>query len=59
MPLIFGFAPVVNTLTTMATSGTLGAVSIYFLGSLAVVIVGAVTVLIFAPKPKPHAAPAK
>ncbi len=59
MPLIFGFAPVVNTLTTMATSGTLTAVSTYFLCSLAVVIAGAVTVLIFAPKPKPHAAPAK
>lgn len=59
MPLIFGFAPVVNTLTTMATSGTISNVSIPFVCSLAIVITGAVTVLIFAPKPKPHAAPAK
>jgi hypothetical protein len=59
MPLIFGFAPVVNTFTTMATSGTISSVSIPFMCSLAVVIAGAVTVLIFAPKPKPHAAPAK
>jgi hypothetical protein len=59
MPLIFGFAPVVNTLTTMATAGTMTAVSVPFMCSLAVVITGAVTVLIFAPKPKPHAAPAK
>lgn len=59
MPLIFGFAPVVNTLTTMATSGTISDVSIPFVCSLAIVIAGAVTVLIFAPKPKPHAAPAK
>lgn len=59
MPLIFGFAPVVNTLTTMATAGTMSAVSVPFICSLGVVITGAVTVLIFAPKPKPHAAPAK
>lgn len=59
MPLIFGFAPVVNTLTTMATAGTMSAVSVPFICSLAIVITGAVTVLIFAPKPKPHAAPAK
>jgi len=59
MPLIFGFAPVVNTLTTMITSGTIQQGNFFFLASLAVVIAGAVTVLIFAPKPKPHAAPAK
>jgi hypothetical protein len=59
MPLIFGFAPVVNTLTTMITSGTLQQGNLLFFASLAVVIAGAVTVLIFAPKPKPHAAPAK
>jgi len=59
MPLIFGFDPVVNTLTTMITSGTIQQGNFFFLASLAVVIAGAVTVLIFAPKPKPHAAPAK
>jgi hypothetical protein len=59
MPLIFGFAPVVNTFLTMALSNAFGQVSVYFLISLAVVIGGAVTVLIFAPRGQPHAPPPK
>ena len=53
MPLVFGFAPVMNTITTLTENGTWGEVDVYFVGSLAVVIAGAVTVLVFAPKPGP------
>lgn len=61
MPLVFGFAPVVNTLTETVSKNLLGEVSFYFLGSLAMVIVGAIIVLVFAPrgaKPKPANEPA-
>jgi hypothetical protein len=50
MPLVFGCAPVVNTFTTMATEGTFGLIPPQFLGSLVLVVIGAVTVLLFAPK---------
>lgn len=56
MPLVFGFAPVVNTLTETVSKNLLGDVSFFFIGSLAMVIVGAIIVLVFAPrgsKPKP------
>lgn len=55
MPLVFGFAPVVNTLTETFSKSLMDQVSIYFLGSLAMVIVGAVMVLVFAPRAKPPA----
>ena len=61
MPLIFGFAPVINTLTETVSKNLVGQVSAYFLFSLAMVIVGAAMVLIFAPKgkkPKPANEPA-
>ena len=57
MPLVFGFAPVVNTLTTMVTDNLFGRMSPYFFASLAMVILGAVMVLIFAPRGKPPAKP--
>jgi hypothetical protein len=56
MPLVFGGAPVINTLTTVATQGTYQQIPWLFYISLLMVIVGAVTVLVFAPragKPKP------
>lgn len=56
MPLVFGFAPVINTLTETISKNLLGSVSGYFMASLAMVIVGAVMVLVFAPRgpaPKP------
>jgi cation transport ATPase len=56
MPLIFGFAPVVNTIVTMLLSNSFGQTNVYFLLSLAIVIGGAVTVLIFAPRSAPHGA---
>ncbi len=57
MPLIFGFAPVINTFISVSEAGTWNLVSVYFWISLGVVIAGAVTVLINAPRPKPKPAP--
>ncbi|GIX01014.1 MAG: hypothetical protein KatS3mg111_4346 [Pirellulaceae bacterium] len=53
MPLIFGFAPVVNTSISLTLSGAWGLVAWPFWLCLATVIVGAVTVLITAPRAKP------
>ena len=56
MPLIFGFAPVINTLTETFSANLFGQITNYFIISLAMVIIGAAMVLIFAPKghkPKP------
>lgn len=50
MPLVFGGAPVVNTMTTVFAEGTIGEVSMMFYGCLALVIIGAVMVLVFAPR---------
>jgi hypothetical protein len=62
MPLVFGGALVVNTLVTVGlavSNGTLkGSVSPLFFAGLIVVIAGAATVLVFAPKSAPHPAPA-
>jgi hypothetical protein len=58
MPLVFGGAPVVNTLTTMLTKGNFNAVNPVFYAGLIIVAVGAVTVLIFAPKGGHKPAPA-
>lgn len=57
MPLVFGFAPVINTLTSLVVGGSLNKVSSYFIGSLIFGIAGAVTVLVFAPKAKPNGSP--
>ncbi|MCE9603900.1 MAG: hypothetical protein K8U03_03255 [Planctomycetia bacterium] len=62
MPLVFGVAPVVNTLVTIGpglANGTIGAISPLFFAGLIIVIAGAATVLIFAPKSGPHPLPAK
>ena len=61
MPLVFGGAPVVNTLTTILTTGSLASVSPIFFAGLIIVVVGAVTVLVFPPKggqKRVHVAPA-
>lgn len=55
MPLVFGGAPVVNTLFTTFTSGLWGQVSSFFLAGLILVIAGAAMVLVFAPKSPPPA----
>jgi hypothetical protein len=53
MPLVFGGAPVVNTLMTIATRGAYDSISPLFYGSLVLVIVGAVLALVFAPRHGP------
>ena len=50
MPLVFGFAPVVNTFISLTEAGAWAKVQPMFWVSLAVVIVGAITVLTKAPK---------
>jgi hypothetical protein len=59
MPLVFGLAPVINTFTTIISSQiSLASASPLFYAGLIIVAVGAVTVLVFAPKPgKPAAKP--
>lgn len=60
MPLVFGGAPVINTFTSMLQSyfdtGIAGRPDVTFITSLALVIAGAATVLIFAPR-APKSAP--
>ncbi len=58
MPLVFGCAPVMNTFTTIVSEGTYHLISLPFIVSLCMVILGAVMVLVFAPRhapPKPAA----
>ena len=50
MPLVFGGAPVVNTFITIIHEGTLGQVSVLFYTGLVMVVAGAVSVLVFAPR---------
>ena len=57
MPLVFGGAPVVNTFISIMTAKELTAISPLFYAGLIIVVAGAVSVLIFAPRGKPHAAP--
>ncbi len=59
MPLVFGFAPLINTFITVAEEGTSTNLSPLFFGSLLLAIAGAVTVLLFAPKSHPPAGGAK
>lgn len=57
MPLVFGFAPVVNTFYEITTKNLFGQVSTFFFASLAMVIGGAVLVLILAPRNKTKVTP--
>jgi hypothetical protein len=59
MPLVFGGAPVVGTMISLAMTAGSGRPSPYFFAGLIAVAVGAVTVLVFAPKPHPAPAPSK
>ena len=56
MPLVFGGAPVINTFVSLIQTGNFELHPFFYAG-LIVVAAGAVTVLIFAPKSAPHAAP--
>jgi hypothetical protein len=55
MPLIFGLAPILNTITTLTENNSWGRIDVTFLAALFVTITGAVTVLVTAPKPAPAA----
>jgi hypothetical protein len=57
MPLVFGFAPVINTLTSIVEKGKFESLNAMFAGSLLLGILGAVTVLLTAPKAAPHGKP--
>lgn len=57
MPLVFGGAPVVNSFLTIYLAKKMKEVGPVFLAGLLMVVMGAVTVLMFAPKGVPHAAP--
>lgn len=60
MPLVFGGVPIVNTLFELIRQNQWGLVQGMFFVSMAMVIAGAVTVLLTAPRAAPHAAePAK
>jgi len=61
MPLVFGGAPVVNTAISIIQASAYEQVGALFFVGLALVIAGAATVLVFAPKgaPKPAGAPVK
>ncbi len=59
MPVVFGCAPVINTLTTLALHETpLASISPFFLAGMLVVAVGAATVLAFGPRGHAPAKPA-
>lgn len=51
MPIVFGCAPVVSTLTTMFINNTFNKMSPFFAAGLILVAAGAVTILITAPRP--------
>jgi MFS family permease len=57
MPLIFGCAPVINSFVEIVGQSLFGQISPLFYAVLIIVIVGAVVVLIFAPKGAPHGPP--
>ena len=54
MPLVFGGAPVVNTLLTATLNKAFDQLKAPFLAGLLLVITGAVTVLVFKPQPQPQ-----
>lgn len=59
MPVVFGCAPVINTLTTLGLSHTpTSAVNPFFLAGILIVGVGAATVLVFGPRGHAPAKPA-
>ncbi len=58
MPLVFGGAPVVNTLLTALMNKAFDQLKAPFLAGLILVVLGAVTVLVFKPQPPAHTPPA-
>ncbi|NDC54057.1 MAG: hypothetical protein EBZ74_07115 [Planctomycetia bacterium] len=58
MPLVFGGAPIVNTLLTAFMNKAFDQLKAPFLAGLILVVLGAVTVLVCKPQPQAHAAAA-
>jgi hypothetical protein len=60
MPIVFGFAPVISTFTTMYMNNLLGKISPFFAAGLILIVAGAITVLFTAPKPpRKHPSPSE
>ena len=59
MPIVFGCAPIVSTFFSMYLNKNLSQISPFFAAGLLLVAVGAVTILVSAPKPKPASHGAK
>ena len=57
MPLVFGGAPIVNTMIGIVEEGLGDGVGTMFIVSLTIVILGAITTLVCAPKPSPKGPP--
>jgi len=55
MPLVFGGAPVINTLVVLTRTGMVNQIGPLFIAGLILVAAGAVTVLLFAPRAPAHA----
>jgi hypothetical protein len=53
MPMVFGFAPMISTLTAMYFNKTFNQMSPFFAAGLILIVAGAITILFTAPKPKP------
>lgn len=51
MPIVFGFAPVISTFTTMYMNNLLDKMSPFFAAGLILVVAGAITILFTAPSP--------
>jgi hypothetical protein len=56
-PIVFGSAPVVNSFLTIYLAGKMRDIGPVFIAGLVMVAIGAVTVLVKSPHPKPAAAP--
>ena len=50
MPLVFGGAPIINTIISVLEMEQIGDVNLFF-ASLTIVIIGAIVTLVTAPKP--------
>ncbi|MDZ4818016.1 MAG: hypothetical protein SGJ20_03485 [Planctomycetota bacterium] len=55
MPLVFGLAPIINTFTSMIVEKPVDPIRPTFIAGLIITVIGAVTVLVFAPKGHPPA----
>jgi hypothetical protein len=57
MPLVFGIAPMISTLTSMYMNNLFGRISPFFAAGLILIATGALTILVTAPRPGKPASP--